>query len=141
VLLNIKLAFIAFANRFALMVSFIRERKGTYLIRDLFLFVNRKVDECIVLCADQKWNGRLVKATPLSVPLLDAVERALAREVKHEKNSDCIIAYERQHVDEFALTAEIPDGKGDFGIANGYRLFHKVHTYTISMNQSQKSST
>jgi hypothetical protein len=45
----------------------------TNLIRDLFLVFSGKVDEMIVLCSHQEWNCRLVEASPLTIPLFDAI--------------------------------------------------------------------
>ena len=63
----------------------------------------------VVFCADQEWNGGLVEAPALTVPLFDGVECALAGQVEHEEDCDGIITDKGQHVDEFALTAQIPD--------------------------------
>lgn len=80
----------------------------------------------VILCTNQDGNGRLVEAPALAVPLLDAIQCALARQVEHEQDSDGIVTDEGEHVDEFALATEIPDGKGDFSVADGDGLFHKV---------------
>jgi hypothetical protein len=101
----------------------------TYLIRNLLLLFAWKVDKVVVLCADEEGNGRLVEAAPLAIPLLDGVEGALARQIKHEEDGDGVVADEGQHVDKLALAAEIPDGEGDFGVADGDCLFHKVDTW------------
>ncbi len=82
----------------------------------------------VILRPNQKWNGSLVEASPLPVPLLDGIERALSRQVEHEQNSDGIIADEWEHIYELALSAKIPDGEGDLGIPNGNRLFHEIDT-------------
>ena len=80
----------------------------------------------IVFCADQEWNSSLIEATSLSVPFLDAVKRTLACEVEHEKDSNSVIAYEREHVDEFALSAKIPDAERDLSIANRDGFLHEI---------------
>lgn len=105
----------------------------TYLIGNLLLVLDWKVDKVVVLCADQDGNCRLVESAALAIPLLDAVERALARQVKHEEDSDCVIAHQRQHVDKLALAAQVPDGKGDFGVADGNGLFHEIDTQRLDV--------
>lgn len=50
----------------------------------------------------------LVESPGLPVPLFDTVQRRLASQVKHEQDGHRVIGYERQHRDEFPLTAEIP---------------------------------
>ena len=80
----------------------------------------------VVLCADEDGDGRLVEAAALAVPLLDAVESALARQVEHEEDGDGVVADEWQHVDKLALAAEVPYGERDFCIADRDGLLHKV---------------
>ena len=63
----------------------------------------------IVFRTDKERDRGLVETSPLSIPLLDGIERALPRQVEHEENSDGVVAHEREHVHEFALAAEIPD--------------------------------
>jgi hypothetical protein len=41
--------------------------------------------------------------------------------------------YEREHVDELALSAKIPDGEGDLGIADRDGLFHKVDAERLNV--------
>lgn len=100
--------------------------KTSRLIGNFLLILDWKIDKVVVLCADQNGNCRLVETATLSIPLLDAVESALAREVKHEEDGDGIIANQREHIDKLALTAKVPDGKGNFGVADRNGLFHKV---------------
>lgn len=80
----------------------------------------------VVLGSDQERDGCLVEAASLSVPFFDAVEGGFPREVEHEEDGDGVVADERQHVDEFALAAEIPDAEGYFGVADGDCFFHEV---------------
>jgi hypothetical protein len=56
----------------------------TYLIRNLFLLLAWKIDEVVILCANQERDGGLVEASPLTVPFLNGVERALASQIEHE---------------------------------------------------------
>lgn len=86
-----------------------RARKALCLVRDFLLLFLGEVDKVVVLCADEEGDGGLVEAAALPVPLLDAVERAFARKVKHEEDRDRVVANEREHVDELALPAEVPD--------------------------------
>jgi len=114
----------------------------TYLSSDLLLLVLREGAVRVVLCADEEGDRRLrthgqqvsvterrdstartrtthlVEAPRLAVPLLYRVERALARQVKHEEDGDGVVADERQHRDELALAAEIPDRERDLGVAD-----------------------
>lgn len=80
----------------------------------------------VVFGADQKGDGGLIEAACLAIPLLDRVERGFARQVKHEQDGDGVVAYERKHVDEFALASEIPDAERDLGVADRDGLLHKV---------------
>lgn len=58
---------------------------------DLFLLFAWKVDKVVVFGTDEEWDGGLVEATALAVPLLDRVECALAGEIEHEENSDGVV--------------------------------------------------
>jgi hypothetical protein len=100
----------------------------TYLVRNLFLFLARKVDKVIVLCADQEGYRCLIEASSLAVPLLDRVQRALPCQVEHEEYGHSIITDQRQHVYELALATEIPDRERDFRISDRDSLLHKVDT-------------
>ena len=82
----------------------------------------------VVLCADQEWDGGLVEASSLPVPLLDGVESALPRQVKHEEYRNGVIADQRQHVDELALASQISVGEGDFCVSDGDGLLHEIDT-------------
>ena len=68
----------------------------------------------IVFGSDKEGDCCFVEATSLAVPFLDRVQGALSRKVEHEQNGDGVIADKWKHVDEFALTAEIPDRERDF---------------------------
>lgn len=105
----------------------------THLVGNFLLVLDWKVDEMIVLCADENGNGRLVEASSLSVPLLDAVESTLASQIKHEENGHGVVADQRQHIDKLALTAQIPDGKSNLRVADGNRLFHKVDSKRLDI--------
>lgn len=111
----------ALANRRALSASahYIPSGAGlgyTDLCADLFLIFLGKADEMIILGANEKGNGSLVESSPLPVPFLDTVQSALSCQVKHEQYCDRIITDQRQHVDEFSLSTEIPDGERDLGV-------------------------
>lgn len=82
----------------------------------------------VILGANQDGNSCLVETPALTVPLLDAVESTLARQVEHEKDGYRVVADEGQHVDELALAAQIPDTEGDFGVPDADSLFHEVYT-------------
>lgn len=105
----------------------------TYLVRNLLLIFARKVDKVVVLGADQDGNGRLVEAPTLAVPLLDAVERALACQVKHEQDGHGVVAHQRQHVDKLALATQIPNAEGDLCVANTDSLLHKVDAQRLDV--------
>lgn len=130
-------AFIALENRFACVQS--DQQFGalqgvamieTDLVSDFFLFFRREGDEMIILRPDQErdrslmiaklcsvsWSrhkqnqgAHFVEPSSLPVPLFDAVQGTLPRQVEHEQDGDRVIADQRKHRDEFALTAEIPD--------------------------------
>lgn len=85
-----------------------RLREPSGLIADLLLIFSREVNEVIVFRADQERDGRLVEASSLSIPFFDTVECGFAGQVEHEEDGDGVVADEWKHVDEFALTAEIP---------------------------------
>ena len=80
----------------------------------------------VVLCADQDRNSRLVEATTLAVPLLDAVQSTFPRQVEHEQDGDSIVADERQHIHELALSAQIPDAEGNLRVPDADCLLHEV---------------
>ena len=71
----------------------------------------------IILCANQEWNSRLIESPALPIPFLDTIECGFPCQVEHEEDSDCVVADEGQHVDEFSLAAQVPDRKGYFGVA------------------------
>jgi hypothetical protein len=127
-----RLAFIARANRLAwmLLVSDVGLFGHiSYLIRNLLLLFPGEVDKVIVLCADQKRDCSLVETSSLPVPFLDGVQCAFACQVKHEEYCNSIVADQWQHVDEFTLTTQIPNGESNLGVADGNCLFHKVYTW------------
>ena len=99
------------------------------LHRNFFLVFSGKVDKMVVFRPDQKRNRRLIEPPSLPVPFFDRVERALPRQVEHEEDGDGVVTDEWEHVDEFALTAEIPNGEGDFGVADRDGFFHEVDAY------------
>lgn len=87
----------------------------------------------IVFCAYQDGNGRLVESSPLAIPLLDAVQRALAGQVEHEEDGHGVVTHERQHIDELALAAKIPDAESDLGVADADGLFHEVDAQSLDV--------
>ena len=89
----------------------------SYLVADLFLVFSWKIDKVVIFGTNQERDGSFVEPSALSVPLFYAIERRLPREVEHEEDCHCVIADQGKHVDELALTAEIPDGEGDFCVA------------------------
>ena len=80
----------------------------------------------VVLGPHQERYGSLVETPALPVPLLYAVQRALARQVEHEQDGDGVVTHERQHVDELALPAEVPDAERDLRVADGDSLLHEI---------------
>ena len=94
-----------------------RKHARTYLVADLLLIFPRKVHKVVVLGTNQERNGSFVEASTLSVPLFDTVERRLPGEIEHKEDSHGVVADERKHIDELSLSAKIPDGEGDFGVA------------------------
>lgn len=90
----------------------------------------------IVLGTDEEWNGSLVESSTLPVPLLDGVESALTREIKHEENGDGVVADKGEHVDELALSTQIPDGEGDFSVPDGDCFFHEVDAYNLNQQRA-----
>lgn len=84
----------------------------------------------VIFGTDQEGNGRLVEPATLSVPLLDRVQCAFAREIEHEQNCDSIVAHEGKHVDEFTLATQIPNRKRNLRIPNGDSLLHEVDALT-----------
>ena len=81
----------------------------------------------VILGADQERNSCLVESTALPVPFLDGIQCALAGEVKHKQNRNGVIAHKRKHIDEFALTAQIPDRESDLRVPDGDCFFHEIH--------------
>ena len=103
------------------------------LFCDFVLFLSRERGVMVVLGADEEWNRGLVEPARLPVPLLDRVQRGFAREVEHEKDGNCVVADEWKHVDKLALTAQIPDAKRDFRVADRNGLFHKVDSERLDV--------
>lgn len=110
-----------------------RLSKSLGLIRDLLLVLSRKVDEVVVFRTDQDGNRGLVEASSLAIPLLDAVERALARQVEHEQDCDGVVADQGEHIDEFPLTTQVPYAEGDLRVADADRLLHEVNTQRLDV--------
>jgi hypothetical protein len=90
----------------------------THLIGNLFLLLDRKIDEMVVFGTNQEGNSRLVETSSLAIPFFDRIKRALPSQVEHEEDSYSIVADERKHVDEFALATQIPDGESDFCVSD-----------------------
>ena len=117
VLLKMRLARIAFAKRRAYetrvshqwVAMAHRELSSAYLCRYFFLLFAREIDKVVVFCADQERNGCLVETSPLAIPFFDGIECALPGQVEHEEYGDSIVANQGEHINEFALAAEIPD--------------------------------
>lgn len=82
----------------------------------------------VILCANQERDSGLIEAPSLPVPFFDGVQGALPCQVKHEQYGDSIVAHQRQHVDEFSLTTQIPDREGNFRVPDRDGLLHEVHT-------------
>lgn len=101
---------------------------------DFLLLFAREVDEMVVFGADEERDGGLVEASALSVPFFDAVECGFACEIEHEEDGDGVVAHEWQHVDEFSLASQIPDGEGDFCVSDCDGLFHEVDACRLSDN-------
>ena len=93
-------------------------REALSLVGNFFLLFSWEVDKGIIFCANKEWNGGFVEATTLTIPLFDRIESTLTSEVKHKENGDSIVADEWQHVDEFALTTQVPDGESDLSVPN-----------------------
>lgn len=105
----------------------------TNLIRDLLLVLPREIDEVVVLRPDQDGDSRFVEPPALAVPLLDAVQRALPRQVEHEQDGHGVVAHEGQHVDKLALAAQVPDAEGDLRVADADGLLHEVHAQRLDV--------
>ena len=80
-----------------------------HLRRYFFLLLSGEVDEVVIFCTDQQWNGCLVEPSTLAVPFFDGIEGALSGQIKHEEYGDCVVANQGEHVDEFTLASKIPD--------------------------------
>lgn len=139
-LLKIRLALIALANRRACYAGVLAGRyfacsqvRVTDLIRDLLLVFSRKIDKVVIFGADQERDGSFIESPALSVPLLNAVEGALPREVEHEENGHGVVAHQGQHIHKLPLAAKVPDGEGDLGIADGDGLLHEVDTQSLDV--------
>lgn len=61
-----------------------------------------------VYCERLSSSSYLIESPRLSIPLLDAVERRLPSQIKHEQYRDSVIRDERKHGHEFSLTAQVP---------------------------------
>ena len=82
----------------------------------------------IILRADEERDGSFVEAATLAIPLLYRIEGALACEVEHEQNGNCIVTDQRKHINELALSAQIPNRECNFCIPNRNSLLHEVDT-------------
>lgn len=80
----------------------------------------------VVLGPHQDWNCRFIEPSALTIPFLDTVQGALTSKVEHKEDSDGVIANQGEHVDEFALTTQVPNGEGNLCVADGYCLLHEV---------------
>src|SRR5712671_1933791 len=72
----------------------------------------------------------LVEPARLTIPLLDRIERRLAREIEHEQDGHGIVADEWKHVHKLALPAKVPDGECDRRPSHRDCLLHKVDALT-----------
>lgn len=45
----------------------------------------------VVLGTDEEWDGGLVEAAALTIPLLDAIEGTLAGQVEHKEDGDGVV--------------------------------------------------
>ena len=95
---------------------------------DFFLLFLGEIDEVVIFRSYQERDGGLVEAAALTVPFLDGVECRFAGQVKHEEDGDGVVADQWQHVDEFALSTQIPDGESDLGVSNRNGLLHEIDT-------------
>lgn len=141
VLLNIKLAFMALANRLAYSDQHLAtwHRTPTYLNRNLLLVFAREIDKMVILCANQERDGGLVEPPALAVPFLDRIESALPGEIEHEQNGNSVVTHQRKHVDKLPLATKIPDRKGNFRIADGDCLFHEVDPFGRSVDITRQA--
>lgn len=105
---------------------------SAYLNGYLLLILAREVNEMVILCSNEERNGRLVESPALAVPFLDRVQSALPGEIKHEQDSNGVVAHQWKHVHELSLTAKVPNREGDLRIADGDGLFHEVDPYIMS---------
>ena len=93
-------------------------REPLRLQTNLLLLLPWEIHKMIVLRAHQKRYRGLIEPATLAVPFFDAIEGGFSCKVEHEEDGDGVVADEGQHVDEFALPAQVPDGEGDFGVAD-----------------------
>lgn len=100
---------------------------------NLLLLLLRKVNKMIILRAHQKRNSRLIEPPPLPIPLLDTIQRALPRQVKHEQYRHRIIAHQRQHIHKLALPAQVPDGERNLCVADADGLLHEVDAQRLDV--------
>ena len=82
--------------------------RGSNLCADLFLILNWEGHKLIIFRTDQKGYRGLVEASALPIPFLNAIQGALASQVEHEQDRNGVVADKGEHVDEFALTTQIP---------------------------------
>ena len=62
-----------------------------------------------------------------------ARDRATPAQVEHKQDGRRIVAHKREHVDEFALPAEVPNRKRNVGVAYTYRLFHEIDAQRLDV--------
>ena len=87
-----------------------------------------------------RWTARVVLSKPRrdvrtdareisarsAVPLFYRSQRALPRQIKHEEDRARVVAHERQHRQELAVAAEVPDTERDLRVAERDGFFHEV---------------
>lgn len=95
----------------------LKRRERWYLSGDFLLVFFGKVDKVVVLGADEERDRRFVKASSLPIPFFNRIQCTLPSKIEHKKYSNGVVADEREHVDKLSLTAQIPNGEGDFGIS------------------------
>jgi len=103
------------------------------LLGDFRLLIHVHGGEEVVLGTNQERGGGLVQQTSLLVPVLDARERGFSREIKHEEQSNGVIAHKRQHMEVLLLTTKIPDREGDISLPERDGLLHEVHTEGLNV--------
>ena len=72
----------------------------------------------------------LVDGTGLAIPVLDRHQGGAACQIKHEEDGQCIVADEREHIQELLLTSQVPDGEGNLSPLHRDGLVHEVDTFS-----------